>query len=219
MDNDENLLLKVNEIFFSIQGESSYAGLPCLFVRLTGCNLRCSYCDTGYAYEEGQDMSPEEILGRLKTYKCSRVMITGGEPLAQENVHALMRLLLDCGYVVFLETNGSISLSEVDKRVVKIMDLKCPSSGQSGENLFDNLEHLDEKDEIKFVIGDRADYSWAKEIVQKYGLTRKHKVLFSPVFGAIENKSLASWILEDALDVRLQLQLHKLIWSPEMRGL
>lgn len=218
MGEDKKLYLKVNEIFFSIQGESSFAGLPCLFIRLAGCNLRCSYCDTRYAYEEGKDMALEEILSRVEASKCRRVMITGGEPLTQENVYPLMRLLLDSGCIVLLETNGTISLSKVDRRVIKIMDLKCPSSGQSHENLFENLAHLDEKDEIKFVIGDRADYQWAKEVVENYGLERKHKVLFSTVFGAIEPKTLVSWILEDGLDVRFQLQLQKQIWPPEMRG-
>ena len=214
------MTLKVNEIFYSIQGESSYAGRPCVFVRLTGCNLRCSYCDTQYAYEEGQDLEIGMIVDRVASYKCPLVEVTGGEPLMQEETPALIQRLLDAGYEVLLETNGSKDISQVDGRCVKIVDIKCPSSGETDKNDFANLNRLTNKDEIKFVIGDRADYEYAKEQLDfvKSNARGMHKVHFSPVFGLLEPKDLAQWIMEDHLDVRLHLQLHKYIWEPHQRG-
>ena len=210
--------MKINEIFKSIQGESSFAGIPTVFVRLTGCNLRCQWCDTKYAYDEGVDLIVDEVIGRVNAFGSQFVQITGGEPLLQEEVYELMDRLLNMDYNVSLETNGSINLSSVDKRVVKIIDIKCPSSGESDRMDFGNINYLTKSDEIKFVINDRDDYNWAKEIIDRYNLIKRCNILISPVFGGIEPRELAEWILEDNLNVRLQIQLHKLIWRPEMRG-
>ena len=214
----ENATLKINEIFFSIQGESTYAGLPCVFVRLTYCNLRCTYCDTSYAFTEGRDMTLEEILTQVEGYGCRLVEITGGEPLLQKNVHLLMTELCDRGYQVLLETGGHMSIRTVDSRVVRIMDIKCPSSGESDKNDWSNIEALTARDEVKFVIGNREDYEWAKRILFQHKLNERCTVLFSPVFNALPNRQLAEWILEDKLPVRFQLQLHKYIWEPDRRG-
>lgn len=214
----ENATLKINEIFFSIQGESTYAGLPCVFVRLTYCNLRCTYCDTSYAFTEGRDMALEEILSQVEGYGCRLVEITGGEPLLQKNVHLLMTELCDRGYQVLLETGGHMSIRTVDSRVVRIMDIKCPSSGESDKNDWSNIEALTARDEVKFVIGNREDYEWAKRILFQHKLNERCTVLFSPVFNALPNRQLAEWILEDKLPVRFQLQLHKYIWEPDRRG-
>lgn len=218
-------ILKINEIFYSIQGESSMNGLPCVFIRLTYCNLRCSYCDTEYAFYEGRDMSVDEIINGVESYGCKLVEITGGEPLVQENVHKLINILCDRDFSVMLETGGSLTIEPVDKRVKIIMDLKTPSSGMSdksgalpGKNLYDNIKFLKPADEVKFVIGDRRDYDWSKEIIIKYDLLNKVRVLFAPVFDSLQNLNLASWILEDKLNVRFQIQLHKYIWHPETRG-
>jgi len=213
-------LLKVNEIFYSIQGESSYAGLPCVFVRLTGCNLRCSYCDTRYAYEEGKDLKIGEIIDRVMSYRCRLVEITGGEPLIQEETPDLTYRLLEKGFEVLLETNGSIDISTIDERCVKILDIKCPSSGQEEKNDLENLKRLSVKDEIKFVIGSREDYLYAQNIIS---LIRKKNLklkppLFSTLYNKMDSKLLAEWILADHLDVRLQIQLHKIIWGSETRG-
>ncbi len=210
--------LKINEIFFSIQGESTYAGLPCVFVRLTYCNLRCTYCDTSYAFTEGSDRTLDEIVKEVEKYGCPLVEITGGEPLLQKNVYPLMRTLCDRGYQVLLETGGHMDIRSIDKRVVRIMDVKCPSSGESDKNDWSNLEVLTTKDQVKFVIGNREDYDWAKQVVQRHHLDARCTVLFSPVFGALENSVLAEWILADRLAVRFQLQLHKYIWAPDRRG-
>ena len=210
--------LRINEIFFSIQGESTYAGLPCVFVRLTYCNLRCSFCDTEYAFFEGEYKSFEEILSEIKKYNCSLVEITGGEPLVQKNVLAFMTLLCDEGYDVLVETGGHMDISGIDARVKRIMDIKCPGSGESGKNYWSNLESIKESDQIKFVISDRDDYDWAKGIIEKYDLNKKCPVLLSPNFDKINNKMLAEWILADRLDVRFQLQMHKYIWAPDQRG-
>lgn len=212
--------LRVNEIFFSIQGESSYAGLPCVFVRLSGCNLRCSYCDTRYAYEEGGHMEISGIVDRVSGYNCRLVEITGGEPLVQEETPLLISRLLDLGFTVLLETNGSMDISGVDMRCVRILDLKCPSSGEAGKTDFGNLPVLTHEDEIKFVVGDRADYEYAKKIMVEFAgvLGSLKPPLISPVWGKIDLKSLASWILEDRLNARLQIQLHNIIWGPELRG-
>ena len=210
--------MKINEIFKSIQGESSFAGIPTVFVRLTGCNLRCQWCDTKYAYDEGVDLTVDEVIGRVNAFGLQFAQITGGEPLLQEEVYELMDRLLNMDYNVSFETNGSINLSSVDKRVVKIIDIKCPSSSESDRMDFGNINYLTKSDEIKFVIKDRDDYNWAKEIIDRYNVIKRCNILISPVYGEIEPRQLADWILEDNLNVRLQIQLHKLIWRPEMRG-
>jgi 7-carboxy-7-deazaguanine synthase len=212
------MTLKVNEIFYSIQGESSMMGFPCVFVRLTYCNLRCAYCDTEYAFYEGKDMTIDEILSEIKKFNCKFVEITGGEPLVQENVHSLIKRLCDSGYQVMIETGGSLLVKDIDKRVKIIMDLKTPSSKMMNKNLYENIEFLKPGDELKFVIGNREDYVWSKEIMEKYNLDEKFTVLMSPVFNEVENIDLVNWILEDKLNVRFQVQLHKYIWHPETRG-
>jgi len=210
--------LKINEVFFSIQGESTHAGRPCVFVRLSACNLRCSWCDTAYAFHEGEERSFESLLQEIKTYDCNLIEITGGEPLLQKEVLPFMTLLADVGFEVLLETGGHMDISAVDIRVQRIMDVKCPSSNESEKSLWSNIEFLKERDQVKFVIANREDYQWAKNIITTRKLTKKCPVLFSPVFGSIDNQNLAEWILEDHLDVRYQLQLHKYIWKPETRG-
>ncbi len=213
-------MLKVNEIFYSIQGESSYTGLPCIFVRLTGCNLRCSYCDTSYAFEEGKDLEIEEIIDRVTSYRCKLVEITGGEPLIQKETPHLIYQLVEKGFEVLLETNGSLDISLADERCIKIVDIKCPSSGQDKKNDLENLRRLSVKDEIKFVIGSREDYLYAKNIMS---LMKKVNLkimppLLSPLYNQMDPKVLAEWILADHIDVKLQIQLHKIIWGPETRG-
>ena len=212
--------LKVNEIFFSIQGESSYAGRPCAFVRLTGCNLRCAYCDTQYAYEDGTWLEIPDILQKVSLFDCRLVEITGGEPLIQEQTPELIAMLLDQAFAVLLETNGSRDIGAIDKRCIRILDIKCPSSGESEKNRLENLELLTSNDEVKFVIGSREDYEYAKLILSTCLPHRSNlkPPLLSPVFGKIDTQTLARWILQDRLDVRLQLQLHKLIWDPGCRG-
>jgi len=211
--------LKVNEIFFSIQGESSQAGRPCVFVRLTYCNLRCSYCDTEYAFYEGVEMEIDEIISEIQKYNCKLIEITGGEPLVQKNSLLLMKMLCDLDYEVMLETSGSLLINEVDPRVKIIMDLKCPSSLMEKKNNYKNLNYLKPNDELKFVIGDRNDYEWSKEIIQKNNLEGKVEILFSPVFEKIQPIDIVQWILEDKLTfVRFQLQMHKYIWQPNARG-
>lgn len=211
-------IIKVNEIFKSIQGESTYAGLPCVFVRLTGCNLRCSYCDTQYAYEGGKDWSILELAEKIEKYNCNLVEITGGEPLLQSDSRKLINELAFRKMKVLVETNGSMSIRGIDKRATIIMDMKCPGSGMSNKNLFDNINHLKPSDEVKFVIGSRQDYTWAQFIVKEFGLSERCNVLFSPVYGKLSPKKLAEWIIKGAAPVRFQLQLHKYIWSPDMRG-
>jgi len=211
-------MLKINEIFYSIQGESTFSGLPCIFIRLTYCNLRCSYCDTEYAFYEGKNISIEEILETVKSYNCNLLEITGGEPLMQEKSYELMNKLCDNGFTVLLETSGSLSIENVDPRVRIIMDLKCPSSRMVKKNLYSNIDFIKRKDEIKFVIGNREDYDWAKGIILQYKLHEKCEILFSIVFGKLGLKDLAEWILSDNLKVRFQTQLHKYIWNPEKRG-
>jgi 7-carboxy-7-deazaguanine synthase len=210
--------MKVCEIFTSAQGESSYAGLPCTFVRVTGCNLRCTYCDTTYAFEEGEELSIEKIIERVRGAGASLVEITGGEPLLGEGVHELIGRLLDLGLRVLVETNGSVSVKDVDRRAVLIMDVKTPGSGECGSTDLANLEFLKGTDEVKFVLMDRKDYEWAREFIAAHGLTKKCTVLLSPAFGVLEPGELAGWILEDKLDVRLNLQLQKYIFGPEERG-
>jgi 7-carboxy-7-deazaguanine synthase len=212
-------MLKVNEIFYSIQGEGTSTGLPCVFVRLTYCNLRCTYCDTEYAFYEGKDMTFTEIIDEVKKYDCKLVEITGGEPLVQmDECLTLMKQLCDAGFEVMIETGGSLSIKEIDKRVKIIMDLKCPSSEMGKKNLYENINYLKSSDELKFVIGSREDYDWTLEIIQKYQLLNRCEILFSVVFGKLEPVQLVNWILKDKLNVRFQLQVHKFIWHPETKG-
>tara|TARA_B100001146_G_C16080428_1_gene390399 strand:+ start:74 stop:724 length:651 start_codon:yes stop_codon:yes gene_type:complete len=214
----KNNTLKINEIFKSIQGESTHMGLPCAFIRLTYCNLRCTYCDTEYSFYEGKDMTLEKIIGTIVPMKTKLVEITGGEPMLQENVIPLMNKLIKMNYIVLLETSGAISLKNVPKKVKKIVDFKCPSSGMEDKNLWTILDELNKEDEIKFVIGDKIDYQWTKKIIEKYQLNKKWTVLLSPVFDKLSLEELSEWILSDNFDVRLQLQMHKYIWDPEKRG-
>lgn len=211
--------VRVNEIFYSIQGESTFAGRPCVFVRLTGCNLRCRWCDTEYSFYEGRQMQVAEVVGRVQAYGGKLVEVTGGEPLLQKGVHALFAALLAENYTVMVETSGERDLRQVDPRVVKVMDLKCPGSGEAHRNRWSNLESLTARDEVKFVVGDRGDYEWARRVIAEHDLARRvNAVLISPVFGQLEAMSLASWILEDRLPARIQLQMHKQIWPPDTRG-
>jgi 7-carboxy-7-deazaguanine synthase len=210
--------LSVVEIFHSIQGEGTRAGLPCVLVRLGGCNLRCRWCDTPYALRGGEGMSIDEILARVAKFHCRLVEVTGGEPLAQAGCLDLLRRLCDEGYQTLLETNGSVDISPVDSRVVKIVDFKCPSSGQEGHNLWANVAHLMAEDEVKFVLADRNDYDFAERVMAEHGLAGRCVVIFSPVFGRLAPSELAGWIIADGLDVRLGLQLHRIIWPDEERG-
>ena len=213
------MTLMVNEIFYSIQGESIYSGRPCIFVRLTGCNLRCTYCDTRYAYEEGVKMEIAEIIRRVKTYNCRLVEITGGEPLLQIETPLLILNLLENGFEVMMETNGSLDISSVDPRCVKIVDIKCPSSLESEKNDQENLKRLSPEDQIKFVIGSRTDYEYAKKYIglNLPGFPGDH-ILFSPVSGVMPPARLAEWMLEDSLNVRLHLQIQKIIWPDREKG-
>jgi 7-carboxy-7-deazaguanine synthase len=212
-------MMTVNEIFHSIQGESTHTGRPCVFVRLTACDLRCSWCDTPYAFHEGRKMTVGEVLEQVDAFGCWTVEITGGEPLLQQDVYPLMQSLLDRGHLVLLETGGHRSIANVPASVIRIMDVKCPASGEAGRNHWPNLDLLNPRDEVKFVIQDRADYEFAKDVVGRYDLARRSAaVLFSPVHGVLEPKQLAAWILEDRLPVRLQLQAHKYIWGADVRG-
>lgn len=210
-------MLKVNEIFYSIQGESTKAGFPCIIIRLTYCNLRCSYCDTPYSFSEGTERTVQDIFQEIQKYNCKFVELTGGEPLLQPDTHELLKVLCDAGYEVLLETNGSFPIHHIDKRVRIIMDMKGPSSNMVNMNLYDNLFSLKNIDEIKFVIGNREDYDWAKDLIERKDLGDKN-ILFAPVFDLLEPVKLANWILEDNLNLRLQLQLHKYIWNPSARG-
>ena len=211
--------LHINEIFYSLQGESTHAGRPCVFVRLTGCNLRCKWCDTEYAFYEGRRMPIAEVAEIIRGYQCDLVEVTGGEPLLQEGVYPLTEAMLASGAMVMIETSGSIDVSKLDPRVIKIMDLKCPGSGECERNLWSNLEHLTMRDEIKFVVSDRADYEWARDAITTRGLAgRAGALLLSPVYGQLEPAALAAWILEDRLPARMQLQMHKQIWPGISRG-
>lgn len=212
--------LKVNEIFYSIQGESTYSGRPCVFIRLSGCNLRCSFCDTQYAYDEGELMEIGDIFNRVSAFECRLVEVTGGEPLIQDETPILIQSLLEDGYEVLLETNGTLDISKIDNRCAKIVDVKCPSSSVAHKNDGDNLTRLTDEDELKFVMGDREDYDYAKKIMGflDVSLHKKIPINFSPIFGRLNPKDLAKWILEDHLDVRLHLQIHKYIWDPQTRG-
>lgn len=205
--------LRVTEIFYSIQGESATVGIPTTFVRLTGCPLRCSYCDTSYAFSGGMRLSIEEILARTAEFPTRYVTVTGGEPLAQENCIVLLDRLIDGRLLVSLETSGALDISGVNPKVVKIMDLKTPSSGEQHRNRYENIGFLDEKDQVKFVIGGREDYLWARDILERFALDQRCGVLFSPVAGRMEASRLADCILEDGLRVRFQIQLHKVLWG------
>ena len=210
-------MLKINEIFYSIQGESSFNGMPCVFIRLTYCNLRCSYCDTEYSFYEGKDMSIDEIIHEIQKYDCKLVEVTGGEPLMQKESIELMQTLINNKYQVMLETGGSLPINKVPKKVIKIVDFKCPTSNMAKKNDWSIIKDLNSNDEIKFVIGNREDYDWSKEKINEYNLNDK-KILFSPVHDVLDSQKLSKWILKDHLKVRLQIQLHKYIWSPETKG-
>jgi 7-carboxy-7-deazaguanine synthase len=216
---DREKKLTINEIYLSVQGESTWAGLPCVFVRLTFCDLRCSYCDTEYAFYEGKKQSLGEIVAAVLAYDCPLVEITGGEPLLQKNVLHLMTMLADAGRTILLETSGAHDISVVDPRVHRIMDLKTPGSGEVERNLFSNIAHLTERDEVKFVIGSRKDYEWSRGQLQEHRLAERCRaVLFSPIFSRIDPRQIVEWILADKLPVRFQLQMHKFIWTPTARG-
>jgi len=207
--------LRITEIFYSLQGESRSVGLPTTFIRLTGCPLRCQYCDTSYAFTGGEWMSIEDVITRIKQYPAQWVTVTGGEPLAQKNCLPLLTQLCDADYYVSLETSGALSLSDVDQRVVKVMDLKTPGSGEAEKNLLENLGLLSTQDQVKFVICDEQDYEWSKNIINQFRITDRCEVLMSPSFGQLDAAKLAEWILRDGLTVRFQLQLHKILWGNE----
>jgi len=212
---DKESRLRISEIFYSLQGESSFVGLPTIFIRLTGCPLRCGYCDTAYAFTGGQWMQVSDILQQIKQYNTSTVCVTGGEPLAQRSCGDLLKQLSDEGYQVSIETSGSIDISQVDSRVNRIMDIKTPGSGEESKNKYENIQYLNQKDEVKFVLCDRNDYDWSKNIINKYKLLEKTQVLFSPVHEGVSPTELADWIIADQLNVRFQFQLHKLLWNDE----
>jgi 7-carboxy-7-deazaguanine synthase len=213
-------MLRVNEIFYSIQGESTFAGFPCIFIRMTGCNLRCTYCDTVYAYKEGDDIPLDSILTMVKKFACNLIEVTGGEPLIQDETPDLISALIKNGYTVLLETNGSQDISTVDTQCTRIVDIKCPSSGMDNKNYWKNLDYITPNDQLKFVIAHRQDYLYAKKILDDAAIKRRKKLLinFSPVFNKIDLKDLAGWILADNLPVRLQIQLHKYIWGVHTKG-
>jgi len=213
-------MLRVNEIFYSIQGESTFAGFPCIFIRMTGCNLRCTYCDTTYAYDQGDDIRLDSILATVKKFDCSLIEVTGGEPLIQNETPDLISTLINNGYTVLLETNGSQDISMVDTQCTRIVDIKCPSSGMDNKNYWKNLDYITPNDQLKFVIAHRQDYLYAKKVLDAAAIKRRKKLLinFSPVFNEIDLKDLAEWILEDNLPVRLQIQLHKYIWGEHTKG-
>lgn len=212
-------MLTVNEIFHSIQGESTHAGRPCVFVRLTACDLRCSWCDTPYAFHEGTKMTVEDVVSRVRDYGCGVVEVTGGEPLLQKDVYPLMERLLEEGRTVLIETGGHLSVAAVPAGVIRVIDVKCPGSGEAARVHWPNLEQLRPTDEVKFVIKDRSDYEYARDVTVKYALASKTAaVLFSPVHGVMSPRQLAEWILADGVIARLQLQAHKYIWDPQARG-
>jgi 7-carboxy-7-deazaguanine synthase len=222
MKNKFDVLFNISEIFYSIQGEGTRAGMPCVFIRMQGCRLRCVWCDTKYALELGKkenEMSGYDIIQEVELYQCKFIEFTGGEPLEQPEIKPLMTYFCDNGFTVAIETSGYIDISDIDKRVIKILDIKCPGSKMDKKNRYENLNFLENHDEVKFVITDRIDYEFAKFIIEKYELTyRTSALLFAPVFDRIDYKELAEWILQDKLNVRMQLQLHKYIWEPNMRG-
>ena len=210
--------MKINEIFFSIQGESSFSGKPCIFIRTTFCNLRCTYCDTEYAYYDGNEISLNEIIEKIKTYPCKLVEITGGEPLLQKDINVLAELLLENGYTVLCETSGSLDVDLISNKVHRIFDIKTPDSGEADKMHWDSIPKLTSRDEVKFVICSKADYKWSKDIIEKYKLIENHTVLMSAEHENMNNKDLVEWILEDGLNIRFQVQLHKYIWSADTIG-
>ena len=212
------MALKINEIYYSVQGESTHTGRPCIFIRLTYCNLRCSYCDTEYAFYEGKDMEIAQIISEIQQWDCNLVEVTGGEPLFQEECIDLLHELINSNYEVMLETGGSLSISKVPKKVIKIVDFKCPGSKMEKKNLWSIVDDLQDHDEVKFVIGNREDFDWAKDKITEYSLDKICTLLFSPTFGKIDPQLIVEWILADNLPVRMQMQMHKMIWSPEEKG-
>ena len=210
--------LKINEIYYSVQGESTHSGRSCVFIRLTYCNLRCSYCDTEYAFYEGKDMDIGDIMSEIQQWDCNLVEVTGGEPLFQEECIDLLNELVSHKYEVMLETGGSLSVSDVPDEVIKIVDFKCPSSAMENKNLWSIVDNLQPHDEVKFVIGNREDFDWAKEKITEYSLDKKCTVLFSPTYGEIDPQKIVEWILAENLPVRIQMQMHKMIWSPDKQG-
>jgi len=210
--------LKINEIYYSIQGESSYSGLPCVFIRLTYCNLRCSYCDTEYAFYEGKDMTIKQIVKKANSYKCNLVEITGGEPLLQKNCIKLIDELEKNNKKVLVETGGSLPIKNISKKTHIILDLKCPSSNMESKNLWENLDYIKKTDEIKFVIGNKTDYDWVKKTIKKNNLEKKCLLLISPVHDKIDKEKIINWILKDNLKIRFQIQLHKEIWDKDKKG-
>lgn len=207
--------LRITEIFYSLQGEGKTVGLPTTFIRLTGCPLRCGYCDTEYAFHGGETQSIDGILQKVAQLGARYINVTGGEPLAQKRVHDLMNQLCDAGYYVSLETSGALDISTVDKRVIKVVDVKTPASGEGDKNRHENYQYLSQQDQVKYVICNKADFQWSKEHMQKHGLTEKCEVLFSPVQGELQATDLANWVLSDKLPVRFQIQLHKYLWGDE----
>ncbi len=212
---EKNQRVRITEIFYSLQGESRTVGLPTVFIRLTGCPLRCKYCDTTYAFQGGVWKTLEEILAEVAVYKPRYITVTGGEPLAQKDCFLLLTQLCDAGYEVALETSGALDVSQVDKRVVKVMDLKTPSSAEQSRNRLDNIKHLNRHDQIKFVVADKNDYDWSVAVMDEYGLVDRCEVLFSPVHNTLSPRQLAEWILLDRLAVRMQIQMHKYLWGDE----
>lgn len=210
--------MRITEIFYSIQGESSFMGRPCVFIRTSGCNLRCVWCDTAYSFYGGEEISLDDIVNKVESYGCKLVEITGGEPMLQKEIYALCDRLLAADYTVLMETGGSLDLSRLDSRVIKIVDLKCPGSGEAERNYWPNLEILQSHDQIKFVINDRADYDWTLRVIREHRLDQRFHLLLSPVFGEMELLPLAEWMLADRLKAQLQIQLHKMIWPPDRRG-
>jgi 7-carboxy-7-deazaguanine synthase len=212
-------LVTINEIFYSVQGESTYAGRPCVFVRLTACDLRCSWCDTAYAFHEGRKRDVHDVLAEVEQYDCPLVEVTGGEPLLQEEVYPLMQGLLTRGKTVLLETGGHRSTARVPESVVTILDIKCPASGEADRMDWENLSRLRPRDEVKFVINDRADYDYARDVIARYGVAERVAAIhMSPVHGIMDPKTLSEWVLADRLPVRVQLQIHKYIWPADSRG-
>ena len=212
------MALKINEIYYSVQGESTHAGRPCIFIRLTYCNLRCTYCDSEYTFYEGKDMEITHIMNEIKQWDCNLVEVTGGEPLFQDKCINLLNELVNSNYEVMLETGGSLSISDVPKKVIKIVDFKCPSSAMEKKNLWSIVEDLQPNDEVKFVIGNREDFDWAKDRIAEYSLDKICTLLFSPTFEKIDPQLMVEWILAENLPVRMQMQMHKMIWSPEKQG-
>jgi 7-carboxy-7-deazaguanine synthase len=214
-----DLCLKMTEVYKSIQGESTWAGLPCVFLRTARCNLRCTWCDTTYSFEGGESISIGRLIEQCEAHHCPLIEITGGEPLVQPNVTPLSGCLVERGYTVLVETSGSLPINVLPEGVITIMDIKCPGSGEAAKNHWPNIEYLGPRDEVKFVVADRADYEWSREVIGRYDLAaRCHAVLMSPVIGSVAPPELAQWIVDDGLPVRFQLQLHKLIWPPDQRG-